>query len=208
MLAFPPGQDHVLIEGSPDLYLFAIGLDRQLSEQALSKSGEGTSPFHVRLGAIEFDDAVVRAGAIVDRAGAEQLAAELWQRAHWLGQRAVERPRPATHVLTRRALKLLANAPELALSGLASELRTHPSEVSRHFHRDMGMTLVRYRMRLRLLHFIRLLDAGTRDLMTAASAAGFGSYSQCHRTFHTELGCGPRQFFSGLREQMQLSYEG
>jgi AraC-like DNA-binding protein len=43
-------------------------------------------------------------------------------------------------------------------------------------------------------------------LTRAASLAGFGSYSQCHRTFQSELGCAPRKFFSGIREQMQLTY--
>jgi methylphosphotriester-DNA--protein-cysteine methyltransferase len=91
---------------------------------------------------------------------------------------------------------------------LAESLRTHPSEVSRHFHADLGMTLVRYRTRLRLLRLIEGVDAGN-DLMRAASTAGFGCYSQCHRSFQAELGCAPRLFFSsGLREQMQAAYLG
>jgi AraC-like DNA-binding protein len=62
-------------------------------------------------------------------------------------------------------------------------------------------------MRLRLLQLIRLVDGGAHDLMTAAAAAGFGSYSQCHRTFQSELGCAPRQFFvSELRDRMQRTY--
>jgi hypothetical protein len=52
------------------------------------------------------------------------------------------------------------------------------------------------------------VDRGQYDLMTAASAAGFGSYAQCHRTFQSELGCAPRRFFSELRDQMQLAYAG
>jgi AraC-like DNA-binding protein len=60
---------------------------------------------------------------------------------------------------------------------------------------------------MRLLQFIRQVDSGERDLMTSASIAGFGSYSQAHRSFRSVLGCSPRQFFSdGLREHMQASY--
>jgi AraC-like DNA-binding protein len=100
----------------------------------------------------------------------------------------------------------MAKAPELGLDALGRTLGTHPSEVSRHFHRDVGMTLVRYRMRQRLLQLIRLMDRGHYDLMQGASAAGFGSYAQCHRTFQSEFGCAPRRFFSELCDQMQLAY--
>jgi AraC-like DNA-binding protein len=95
----------------------------------------------------------------------------------------------------------------LPLTRLAERLRAQPAEVSRHFHRDMGVTLVRYRMRLKLLHFIRLVDSRQSELMAAASHAGFGSYSQCHRAFQAELGCSPREFFlAGLRSAMQRVY--
>jgi AraC-like DNA-binding protein len=55
---------------------------------------------------------------------------------------------------------------------------------------------------------IRSIDEGEYNLNTAASAAGFGSYSQCHRMFQAELGCSPRAFFgSTLRDHMQRAYE-
>jgi len=207
LLTFPSGQDHVLLDASPDLYLYAVGLDPAFSAEVLKIEGGAVLPLHVKLGEPDLAALVDRAAAIVDRHGVDQFAAELWERAHWLGARSGPGARSATHVLTRRALQVLATAPELGLDTLADRLRAHPSEVSRHFHRDLGLTLVRYRMRLRLLHLIRLVDAGERDLMTSAAAAGFGSYSQCHRMFQSELGCAPRQFFfSGLREQMQLAY--
>jgi AraC-like DNA-binding protein/mannose-6-phosphate isomerase-like protein (cupin superfamily) len=208
LVAFPPGQDHALIEGSPDLYLYAVGLDPAHSADVLGVRRAPVVPLHVRLSDEELELVSDRATSIVDRAGADQLGAELWERVHWLARRSAERRKPAPHVLTRRALGLLESTPELGLDALSSELRAHPSDVSRHFHRDVGMTLVRYRTRLRLLQVIRLVDAREYDLMGAASAAGFGSYSQCHRTFHAELGCAPRAFFSsGLREQMQSAYD-
>ncbi len=92
----------------------------------------------------ELTGVVDRAAAIVDRAGAYQLGAELWQRVHWLGRRSLERAGRGSHVLTRRALQLLDAAPELGLEALATELRANASELSRHFHRDLGMTLVGY----------------------------------------------------------------
>jgi AraC-like DNA-binding protein len=206
LLSFPAGQDHELLEASSDLYVYAIGLEPAYSAEVLGSALEPI-PFHVRLEERDFASIVDRAAALVDRSVPEQAGAELWERAHFLGRRALRRAERTTHVLTRRALQRLGSAPELGLEKVANEVGAHPSEISRHFHRDVGMTLVRYRTRLRLLHFIRLVDAGQHDLSMIASAVGFGSYSQCHRAFHAELGCGPRQFcFEGLREEMQLAY--
>ena len=207
VIAFPPGQDHVLLAGSADLYLYAVGLDAAYSTEVLAAEQEQLVPLHVRLEGRDRALAFERASAIVERAGAHQLGAELWERVQWLGRRAGQRLDGPAHVLTRRALRFMARAPDLDLRAMADELDAHPSELSRHFHRDMGVTLVHHRVRLRLLELIRLVNRGERDLMGAATAAGFGSYSQCHRTFQTEFGCSPRQFFSGgLREQMQLTY--
>jgi AraC-like DNA-binding protein len=73
----------------------------------------------------------------------------------------------------------------------------------------MGMTFVRYRTRLRLLRFIELGQERRGNLTAAAIAAGFGSYSQCHRAFQQQLGCSPRAFFkTGLLDEMQQVYDG
>lgn len=205
LVAFPSGQDHVLLEPSADLYLFAIGLEPQYSAQVLD--GASSLPMQVKLDKRELDAIAARAAGIVDRARSEQLVADLWQHIHWVSRHKIGSGAHTVHVLTRRVLQLMQSAPELGLEGLAAELRAHPTEVSRYFHRDMGMTFVRYRTRQRLIRLIELVDAGERQLTVAASGAGFGSYSQCHRAFQCELGCAPRQFFSsGVREQMQLVY--
>lgn len=208
LLAFPAGVDHALLEASPDLYLYAVGLDPAYSAGVLTGRHDALEPRHVRLGASELSVVSDRATKIVDQRGADQLGAELWDRMHWLARRSLDTEGRSAHVLTRRTLKLVAAEPDSGLDALASELRTHPSEVSRHFHRDVGVTLVRYRTRLRLLRVVRLVDGG-QDVTSAARDAGFGSYSQCHRVFHAELGCAPASFFrSELRERMQLTYAG
>lgn len=206
LLVFPAAQDHVLLEGSSDLYLYAVGLEPDYSAEVLGASRQVVAPLHARLPAGEFERAVAGAEAIVDRADAAQPGAELWERLHWLGRHAAERASGRTHVLTRRALETMTEHLDVGLDALAAECRTQPSEISRHFHRDLGTTLVRHRTRLRLLTFIDLVDHG-HGLMTAAGAAGFGSYAQCHRSFTAELGCAPKQFFfGGLRDRMQLAY--
>ncbi len=209
LLRFPPAQDHVLLAASPDLYLFAIGMDPALSSDVLRGDADHVMlPLRVRLPDPEFGALVSRASAIVDRAAVEQPCAELWEHAYWRPSCTSAPPQPALHVLTRRALSALTREPTLGLDTLAERLQTDASEISRYFHRDVGMTFVRYRTRLRLLGLIRLMDGGRANLSEAAATAGFGSYSQCHRVFQAELGCSPRRFFeAGLRQRMQQAYD-
>jgi AraC-like DNA-binding protein len=209
LLRFPPAQDHVLLEASPDLYLFAIGMDPDLSSEILrAEADQVMLPLRLRLADDDFRALVNRASVIVDRGGVEQACAELWEQAYWLGSRPQARLATPMHVLTRRALSAVSQAPTLGLEVLSSRMRTAASEISRNFHRDIGLTFVHYRTRLRLLRLVRLMDGGDMTLGAAADAAGFGSYSQCHRIFQAELGCSPRRFFqSGLRQQMQEAYD-
>jgi AraC-like DNA-binding protein len=209
LLRFPPAQDHVLLEASRDLYLFAIGMDPALSSEVLrTEADQVMLPLRFRLADGDFRALVNRASAIVDRGGVEQPCAELWEQAYWLGSRPQARPATPMHVLTRRALSAVSQAPDLGLDVLSNQMRTAGSEISRYFHRDVGMTFVHFRTRLRLLRLIRLMDGGDMTLSAAADAAGFGSYSQCHRIFQAELGCSPRRFFqAGLRQQMQQAYD-
>jgi AraC-like DNA-binding protein len=209
LLRFPPAQDHVLLKASPDLYLFAIGMDASLSSEVLRADADQVMlPLRLRLADGDFRALVNRASAIVDRGGVEQSCAELWEQAYWLGSRPQTRPATAMHVLTRRALAAVSRAPEIGLQTLANRMQTAGSEISRYFHRDVGMTFVHFRTRLRLVRLIRLMDGGDMSVGAAAHEAGFGSYSQCHRIFQAELGCSPQRFFhAGLRQQMQQAYD-
>jgi AraC-like DNA-binding protein len=209
ILGFQPAQDHILLEASPDLYLFAIGMAPGLYSEVLgSQPNHGMVPRQMRLADEDFRALVDHAANIVERDGIDQSCAELWERVNWIHQRGESRRATATHVLTRWAVSALSDAPSLGLQRLSEKKGTSASEVSRHFHRDLGMTFVQYRTRLRLLRLMSLMDTGGKSLMSAAEESGFGSYSQCHRIFQTELGCAPRQFFhSDLRRQMQQAYD-
>jgi AraC-like DNA-binding protein len=209
LLGFPPAQDHALLDASPDLYLFAIGVEPTFSSEILrAAADESMLPLHLHLEAADFRALVGRASAIVDREGVDQPCAELWEQAHWLGRRCRTCTPVAMHVLTRRTLCALSQAPSLELKSLSDRLKTADSEISRYFHRDVGMNFARYRTRVRLLRLIGLMDRGDMTLGSAAAASGFGSYSQCHRIFQAELSCSPRRFFhGGLREQMQQAYD-
>ena len=133
----------------------------------------------------------------------ERHVGELWREAHVL----LRTKAPDMHTLTRRALGSLIAEPHLGRNDVALLARGYPSEISRHFHRDMGVTLTSFRTRLRLLKFVDAVDGGAATLMSAALSAGFGSYSQCHRVFQRLLGCTPRAFFeTNLRRQMRDAF--
>jgi AraC-like DNA-binding protein len=208
LLGFPPGQDHVLLDTSPDVYLYAVGMAPLFSSEVLQSERHSVAlPLHLRLKPSDFELLSARAAGIVDRCGVDQLVAELWERAYWLRQKQLSQLNSTMHVLTRRTLSLVAETPELGRAQLARILRATPNDISRYFHRDVGITLVQYRTRMRLLRFIHFVDHGGQSLTSAARAAGFGSYSQCHRVYQSELGCAPRQYFSSdLRQSMQDAY--
>lgn len=209
IVGFPAGQDHVLLETSADVFLFALGVTPMLaSEVVFGQSGETALPLYLRLNASELGGLTRRAEQVVERAGVEQPCAELWEQVHWLGRKSPNGRSGPMHVLTKRALSVLSDAPESSLETVARGVKTCGSEVSRYFHRDVGMTFVHYRSRMRLLRFIALAEEGRGNLTAAAIAAGFGSYSQCHRAFQSELGCSPRTFFkAGVRQEMQRAYD-
>jgi methylphosphotriester-DNA--protein-cysteine methyltransferase len=76
--------------------------------------------------------------------------------------------------------------------------------VSRTFHAELGVPLVEYRARIKLMRFVALVDSG-RSLTRAAFDAEFGSYAQCHRVFFRALRCSPRDYFAGAREQVDAA---
>lgn len=95
-------------------------------------------------------------------------------------------------------LRLLAKDPSLVGKELASELGLSVSRLARVFKEQMGMSLVEYRNRLRLERFDVLLDEGGDNLLEAALAAGFGSYSQFHRVFRAMRGVTPKRYIRTL----------
>ncbi len=203
LLWWSPGQDHVLLDASPELDLHVIGLTPELSARVL---GRDNLPAHAGATRIRLEPAALlklrslcAAPLGTDPGAIERHIGGLWREAHHLRLRAVDK-----HALTARAIVSLLERPELRRDDVALAARGHPSDVSRHFHKDVGLTLTEYRTRLRLLRFINIADTRGTNLLSAAFDAGFGSYSQCHRAFQETLGCNPRQFFcTDLRTRMK-----
>ena len=206
LLWWPPGQDHILLEASPDFDLYVIGLTPGFSDRVLGDVAKGINAGAARFRLdrkhlVKFIP-LCAAPSAGSKADIERRVGDFWREAHRLRVTAYD-----GHSLTRRTLESVLARPDLKRSDLAQLVRGNVSEVSRHFRQDIGLTLTTYRTRLRLLHFIDLVDKGAR-LLPAAEEAGFGSYSQCHRMFQQTLGCNPRLFFrSGVREEMSERYD-
>jgi len=85
-------------------------------------------------------------------------------------------------------------ADDRKLCGLEFMQFATPGRFARVFKSEMGVSLVRYRNQLRLERFVKIMDGGDKSMHEAALAAGFGSYAQFHRVFHTLRGATPRAF--------------
>jgi AraC-like DNA-binding protein len=201
LLWWPPGQDHVLLDATADLDLYVIGVTPAFSEQVLAGRASGGAA-RLRLGTATLASLRTTCAlqmTAVDAAAVERHVGDIWREANRLRARI-----PDHHPLTVRALSSLLGRPDLKRGELARLIRGNASEVSRYFHRDTGLTLVAYRTRLRLIRFIQLVEGGGRNFLAAAIEAGFGSYSQCHRTFQRAFDCTPRVFFgTGVSEEMK-----
>jgi AraC-like DNA-binding protein/mannose-6-phosphate isomerase-like protein (cupin superfamily) len=198
VLLFHPGQDHVLLEGSPDLDLFVMALRPELAARRSEAFARVTSSgCHLPEPTRELLEQRLSALAnVADNAAVEHHLLSLF----------VEMTEHLTlnHVLSRRALQELSSHPESSGSALASRLGVHPSVLSRRFHEDLQMTFVDYRAHQRAMAFVRLVDAGS-SLTSAALEAGFGSYAQCHRVISKALGCQPQRYFAGERRRIDAA---
>jgi AraC-like DNA-binding protein len=194
LLWWAPGQDHVLLDASADFDLFVIGVTPELSARVLETTGRTASAGATR---VRLDAATLAAFSsfcatpmAADPAAVERYVGDFWRSAHERRLAAEDK-----HAFTSRALVSLLERPELRRSDVAALVRGCATEVSRHFHRDTGLTLTGYRTRLRLLRFVQAARSGERNLLLAALESGFGSYSQCHRAFAQTFGCSPRHYF-------------
>ncbi|MEU8175079.1 AraC family transcriptional regulator [Microbispora hainanensis] len=96
-------------------------------------------------------------------------------------------------VLADRAREaILADDPDSAdLIRLARALGVSPSHLSRTFRRQVGMTVSRYRNRVRVSRALARIEEGERDLAGLAAALGFADQAHLTRTMRAELGRPP-----------------
>jgi len=195
VLLFWPGQDHVLLDASEDFDLFVMALRPELAERAgiasIGASIGSQSSFRLPFRELRsMRKTLAGLGDVNDATSHETRVTDLFARLRSVPME--------EHVLTRRALQTIVGDPAVSLSALADRFRTTASSVSRHYHRDLGVTLVEHRSRIRLIRFVSMVDEGM-ELTDAALAADFGSYAQFHRAFRRAFGCAPRDYFSDYR---------
>jgi AraC-like DNA-binding protein len=104
-----------------------------------------------------------------------------------------ETPPPGRHDLADRARDaILAGEPGSAgLIALARLLETSPSHLSRTFRHHVGMTVSRYRNRVRISRALQRIGEGETDLARLAFTLGFSDQAHFTRTMQSELGHPP-----------------
>jgi AraC-like DNA-binding protein len=98
------------------------------------------------------------------------------------------------------AREILTAEPGCPLPELARRLEVSPWHLSRMFHRTVGITLRRYRVRLRTTAALDLLAAEQHSLGEIAAAVGFADQAHMTRSLRAELGRSPGRLRALLSE--------
>lgn len=93
------------------------------------------------------------------------------------------------------SVRALDEDPTLSGKDLGRLFAISPTVLATAFHREMGLSLVEYRNRIRLERFIDLLPNDNGKYLVTALDAGFGSYAQFHRVFTQTFGVSPQRYF-------------
>jgi AraC-like DNA-binding protein len=99
-------------------------------------------------------------------------------------------PRPADHLLVARAREALAAEPA-GLLPLAASLGVSPYRLSRAFTRTLGVSVTRYRNRLRVGRALDRLENGECRLAELAADLGFADQAHLCRTVRAHVGHTP-----------------
>lgn len=188
----PPGLEHGLEAASADFDLVVVGFQQELLDRASSERWQA-QPFTRRVDLLEGDpkrlgDELLGVAALNDAGTVEErLVQVLSAVAH----------RPQAPLVSERAAALLRRERALGRDELARRLGINRGDLSRRFHRDHGISITEYKNRARIMAFLGEAERRPGNLMQAALSAGFGSYSQCHRTFRRLFGVGPRDYIEG-----------
>jgi AraC-like DNA-binding protein len=104
-------------------------------------------------------------------------------------------PGPGRRELAERAREAIRSGDpgSTDLAGLARLLETSPSHLSRTFRHHVGMTVSRYRNRVRVSRSLSRIEDGDGDLAALAADLGFSDQAHLSRVMKTELGHTPGQ---------------
>ena len=203
-----PGQEHMLFRTSPDfeMWVWVIRPDiiKKLCMPDVTQPLLQNNPPDIYLRTMVAKDADRLMRFIRDFAPHTQdtdlqntallhttnLAWLLWRQ----GMEATAAQTTLHHVVERAAE--LLNESEIDLPVLARKLRVSESYLSRLFHKQMGVTLVDFRNRVRVRRFLAIYaPSSTATILEAALQSGFGSYPQFNKVFKSVMGQAPSKFF-------------
>jgi AraC-like DNA-binding protein len=203
VIGFFPGCEHELISASGDLELFAIGFEPELVQAYRRERGEVLSFAGGPISVEQTELCRIRDLCLSVDESRDRLALESQLLSVASAVACTSRGLP----LGLRAADAIAGDPGQTRDQLAQVLRSNRGDVSRALQRDVGTTLPALKNRVRVLEFVRGMDAGL-SMTTAARLAGFGSYSQCHRVFLQLFNRSPRAFMrSSLRTELAQRFE-
>ncbi|HXU62356.1 MAG TPA: helix-turn-helix transcriptional regulator [Polyangia bacterium] len=220
-----PGVPHVMGDFSRDFDMWVVQLDAALVNDcwATMNTAEPASdrgpfeawsvPLGEKLAGRTAVDVPAETGRLLD-----ELAAGVWAATRPTQARAglakfgeLALRTTLVHVDTRPptslgqlASCLLLASPGMSRAAAAAELGVSEGFLSRAVHKDLGVTFVEHRARTRVAHFLALVQGTQFNFLEAALAAGFGSYSQFHRTFSRVSGSRPRDYLGAGRRRSQL----
>jgi AraC-like DNA-binding protein len=215
-----PGQDHVLVDESPDHELWwavfrpdlvaQIATTRQarplLLENPVGQFSRRLDSSRVRrLSALfrEVQEAETVDDVLVNT-GLAYLLSFAW-RAFLDSDDVVEGVdlHPAVEIVARM---LRADPDAGDLVTLARAARLSSSHLSRIFKEQTGVSISRFRSQQRLQRFLHLYGTGRRTTALAAALdAGFGSYAQFYRVFREQAGRSPSALRTAPADDDDLS---
>jgi len=140
---------------------------------------------------------------LVARARAGADTGELAERAVTLVGTVVSGPVAVVPVVRRRVVdevrEALAADPGIGLGDLARIAGLSPYHLSRTFRQGSGMTISRYRTRLRVRRALERLTNGDRDLAALALDVGFSDQAHLTRAVRAETGGTPARLRAVLQ---------
>lgn len=101
--------------------------------------------------------------------------------------------RPADRLLVQRAREAIAADEAGGLLSLAAALGVSPYRLSRAFTRELGVSLTRYRNRVRVGRVLDRLERGEQGLAALAAGLGFADQAHLCRTVRAHVGHTPTE---------------
>lgn len=214
-----PGQEHQLIDRSPD-YEMWIAVFTPATLRAAVQRSSATAVLAEKNPAGRFCKSLSNPSAIslaglcrqlydfsahteVLNAGLRYLLLASWQRF----SETAGTPRYTTlHPAVENALQMLRKGEsDESLRRLSSRAGLSSARLSRRFKMEVGLGIAEYRSRLRLERFLDRYGSGNRvTALAAAYEAGFHSYAQFHRVFTRLMGYGPAEHRRRLQHHLSL----